>query len=76
MLLHGPPPQRGAIQVRNEQGSPSHTMRVQRPGGDQAEPKQGPHTRIAGTQVSDVAAIQGGHSGKQAHLLARNRALH
>jgi hypothetical protein len=67
---------RGATQIRNEQGSPSHVARVQGHGKDQARPGQKLHTRAIGTQIGVVATIQGGQGGKQACFLACNLTLH
>jgi hypothetical protein len=48
---------------------------VQRPNKDQVGPGQGPHACTTGTQVGDVAVVQGGQDGKQVHLLVRSQAL-
>jgi hypothetical protein len=50
--------------------------KVQGLGGDQAGPGQRHHACIVSTQVEDVAIVQRGQGGKQAHLLARSRTFH
>jgi len=74
-LNDGRAPRQSATQVCNKQRSQGRTTRVQRPGRDQIKPRQGPHPRITGRQVGDVAIVQGGQGNEQTRVLAHNRIL-
>jgi hypothetical protein len=67
---------RGAVQICNKWKSLGHTSRAQWPHKDKTRPRRGTHAHLVGLQVENMVIIQGSQGGRQARLLARNRALH
>jgi hypothetical protein len=50
-------------------------VRSQGHNGDRVRHRRGPHAHTTCMQIRVVAILQGGHDGKQAHLLMRSRTL-
>jgi hypothetical protein len=71
-LSGGCTPGHGAAQVCDKRGLPGRVAKALGSNVDQVGLGRGPHAYIIGTQVKDVATIQGGQGGGQARLLVHS----